>query len=297
MKLLIGIDGSHGSFAAVRFAGWLVHRATDEIVLYYSPPPLGNVSADVMQFICGAVFEYARRELPVAFQEAAQTIIGVQKPEHGLLIAADECRADMLVVGARGTGPLRQPALGSVARNLAHESTIPVLVVRDKGNRIGGAPLKILLANDGSPLCQHAGEVLSKFTFAPNSVGRVITVIENPIADHLPDWLAAQLEEEQLAKLGLGPFDREEARSRTAQSTTDGLKDFPPIFHNQRPIVSIGHPAQEILKAINTEQPDLVVVGARRLRLFDRMVLGSTSQHILAHAPCSVLVVRCHERP
>jgi hypothetical protein len=94
MKVLIGIDGSPGSFAALRFAG--SHKEKDEIYLYYSPPPLGNVAPDVVQFICTSVFEHARRQLPAPFQEAAKTIVGVQKPEHGLLIAADECRADML---------------------------------------------------------------------------------------------------------------------------------------------------------------------------------------------------------
>ena len=51
-----------------------------------------------------------------------------------------------------------------------------------------------------------------------------------------------------------------------------------------------GHPAQLLVTA--AEGADLVVVGSRGHGGFVGMLLGSVSQHVAAHAPCPVLVVR-----
>lgn len=51
-----------------------------------------------------------------------------------------------------------------------------------------------------------------------------------------------------------------------------------------------GHPAQVLLDA--AVGADLLVVGSRGHGGFTGMLLGSVSQHLVAHAPCPVLVVR-----
>jgi nucleotide-binding universal stress UspA family protein len=51
-----------------------------------------------------------------------------------------------------------------------------------------------------------------------------------------------------------------------------------------------GHPAQELVRA--AEGADLLVVGSRGHGGFVGMLLGSVSQHVAAHAPCPVLVIR-----
>ena len=57
----------------------------------------------------------------------------------------------------------------------------------------------------------------------------------------------------------------------------------------QREVVE-GHPAQQLLAA--AEGADLLVVGSRGYGGFVGMLLGSVSQHVAAHAPCPVLVIR-----
>jgi nucleotide-binding universal stress UspA family protein len=51
-----------------------------------------------------------------------------------------------------------------------------------------------------------------------------------------------------------------------------------------------GHPAEQLVMA--AEGADLVVVGSRGHGAFVGMLIGSVSQHVAAHAPCPVLVVR-----
>ena len=49
---------------------------------------------------------------------------------------------------------------------------------------------------------------------------------------------------------------------------------------------------ESILKLEESEKADLIVIGTRGLGGFKRLVLGSVSSGVVAHAKCAVLVVR-----
>lgn len=57
-------------------------------------------------------------------------------------------------------------------------------------------------------------------------------------------------------------------------------------------VVVPGNPADEILADAETSRPRLIVVGSRGLSGAGRFLLGSVSDAIVHHAPCSVLVVK-----
>lgn len=61
-----------------------------------------------------------------------------------------------------------------------------------------------------------------------------------------------------------------------------------------RATVVEGHPAKELLNAAQTAE--LLVVGNRGHGAFAGMLLGSVSEHCVAHAPCPVVVVHHHAR-
>ena len=56
--------------------------------------------------------------------------------------------------------------------------------------------------------------------------------------------------------------------------------------------VVVGHPADALVRAAADPDIDLVVVGARGLGRFTRLLLGSVSERVLHHATCPVLVVK-----
>jgi nucleotide-binding universal stress UspA family protein len=53
-----------------------------------------------------------------------------------------------------------------------------------------------------------------------------------------------------------------------------------------------GSPAEAILNVADTRQSDLIVMGSRGLGVLTGALLGSTSQKVISHAPCPVLIVR-----
>ena len=53
-----------------------------------------------------------------------------------------------------------------------------------------------------------------------------------------------------------------------------------------------GDSASAIIEVANTRKSDLIVMGSRGLGRLAGLLLGSTSQKVVAHAPCPVLIVR-----
>jgi nucleotide-binding universal stress UspA family protein len=60
----------------------------------------------------------------------AQASVRTGVPLAEILQAVKEARADLLVLGARGTGGLARVLLGSVADGAIRLATVPVLVVK-----------------------------------------------------------------------------------------------------------------------------------------------------------------------
>jgi nucleotide-binding universal stress UspA family protein len=57
--------------------------------------------------------------------------------------------------------------------------------------------------------------------------------------------------------------------------------------------VLIGSPESRIVEMADEIKPDLIVVGSHGYSGWERLLLGSVSDAVVHHAPCSVMVVRC----
>ena len=86
-----------------------------------------------------------------------------------------------------------------------------------------------------------------------------------------------------------GPPDLEDAtRTMLAHEVDAVAPDFSGLEIRQE--VLQGSAAEQLIRL--SDQADLVVVGARGHGGFAGMLLGSVSQHVLAHSACTVAVVR-----
>ncbi len=303
MKVLIGVDGSSGSFEAIRQAVSLLAPDRDQVGLFYSPPEFQLRSDAHLEdatverartALARAVYDEARGKLPEALRGSVHEITGTANARHGLVAAADEWHADLIALGARGIGGVKELLLGSVAQSVAREASVPVLIVRPRKD---ARPLRLLLAADGAAPSRHAAEMLGRCTWPSQATGRIITVIEPLLAGEVPDWLAKHVRDADTEAIAQAWRKEHEAERRSKREEMVRLATtLPAPFQSQEPLVAEGNAAEEILKAIAQLQIDLVVVGARDLGRWERWLMGSTSEKVLAHAPCSVLVVRGRDK-
>jgi universal stress protein A len=57
-------------------------------------------------------------------------------------------------------------------------------------------------------------------------------------------------------------------------------------------LIASGKPYQEILHVATENAADLIVLGVQGRSLTDRLLFGSTAQHVVRQATCPVLTVR-----
>jgi len=83
---------------------------------------------------------------------------------------------------------------------------------------------------------------------------------------------------------------RGEHDRRVEASTRDALSEIRGSGLNARVVVGYGVAGEEIARAAQSEQATAVVMGKRGAGL-SRALIGSTSEHVLKHAPAPVVVV------
>jgi nucleotide-binding universal stress UspA family protein len=73
------------------------------------------------------------------------------------------------------------------------------------------------------------------------------------------------------------------------QKAVKMVGDIPGEIHTE---LIEGNPAEAIIDVAKTRNSDVIVMGSRGLGRLAGLVLGSTSQKVVSHAPCPVLIVR-----
>ncbi len=137
---------------------------------------------------------------------------------------------------------------------------------------------KILLAVDGSEHGLHAAQVAGDL--ARNMKSKRLRIVV--AFDRIPPYLG---EPNLQAAI--------EARMTQAQqilmSAQKAVGDVPAEVHTE---VIEGSPAEAILEVAKTRESDVIVMGSRGLGRLSGALLGSTSQKVVSHATCPVLIVR-----
>jgi nucleotide-binding universal stress UspA family protein len=306
MKVLVGIDGSEGSFAAAWQAARYLDPARDEMVLYYSPPtakvsPEGEFDPKLLergrQAMADVVFAEAVARLPSDLHAKVTTMVGKQSPRTGVLSAADAVRADLIAVGARGVGPIERLLLGSTSQSVLQSARVPVLVARPTRSDAATTPPRVLVACDGSETDDQIAAAVNQLTWPTGTQAKVITVVESQYAGQVPAWLekkARSPETEAMAAAWQHEFEADKQKMR------ERIKSFchrlPAVFQCE-PLLVEGHAAEQIMKQGEAMRADLLVLGTRATGPLARWLIGSTSEKVLSHSNCSVLLVRRHPTP
>jgi nucleotide-binding universal stress UspA family protein len=314
MKVLVGVDGSSNSFAAVRFVGQLLSPERDELVLLYATPEATYLSDEQLDeavlkrarmSLSRAVYDEAVSRLPSSWQTKLtppEPMGDSGAPSAALLQAIEKHRADMIAVGFRGTSMFERIVLGSVSRAIVHSAPIPVLVVKSESpaddhdeQPAGGdrPPFQALAAYDGLQAGARMADFAGRISWPHGALGTVMTVVRPMQLAELPDWLQQRARGPDIAAMA-GAWRKE--HDATVDEARDELKQFqqllPPCFRQREPVVAEGRPAEKLLEALIEAPYDLVIMGSRGSGAVQRLLVGSTSAQVLANGPCSVLIVR-----
>jgi nucleotide-binding universal stress UspA family protein len=148
--------------------------------------------------------------------------------------------------------------------------------------------MKILIATDGSQFGKAAVD------FAANVVGdpetaevKIISVIEPYAFNEMETFIE---ETDKLADLSNAAAKQADAAGK---KTANEFKDkFPDTKLEVTSEVLGGSAARTVVEKAEEWNADLIVVGSHGRGFWKRVWLGSVSDRIAHHAPCSVLIVR-----
>ena len=137
---------------------------------------------------------------------------------------------------------------------------------------------KILLAVDGSEHGLHAARMAANLARTMNTKELRIVVAYEPVPLYIGDpyiqyAIDARLKDSQVI----------------LQKALETVGEIPGKLHTE---LLEGSPAEAIVNVAVARQSDVIVMGSRGLGRLVGAVLGSTSQKVVAHAPCPVLIVR-----
>jgi nucleotide-binding universal stress UspA family protein len=147
--------------------------------------------------------------------------------------------------------------------------------------------MKILLATDGSPCSVAAIDEVARRPWPVDSQVRVVSIVERPAPLVAEPHLMASGYFEEAEKICRR--QAEDAVKLAAEKLRSG-RNGDPLISAQ---VLDGSAKRTIVEEAETWGADLVVVGSHGYRSWERMLLGSVSQAVAAHAKCSVEIVRC----
>lgn len=135
--IVVGVDGSPASKAALRWAVWQAGLADggitalmawDAPLIYnWEAPGLEDFATITAKNLNAVIKEVAGDSEVEISREVAQG-----HPARALLDAAESSNADLLVVGNRGHGGFAEALLGSVSQHCVHHARCPVVVVRSE---------------------------------------------------------------------------------------------------------------------------------------------------------------------
>lgn len=303
-EILVGADGSAASVNALNWAiaesaklGWPIR-----IVTAYSLPSFTAASLDggYAAFDDTAIQQGARAVLDEAVAHAVAqgaTVTGslVTGDAVGVLVEMSK-EFGLSVVGTRGRGGFADRLLGTVSASLPAHGYCPTVAVPllredagDDAREIDDLPevepiRRIVVGIDGSEQSEYALYYAAQQAQLWAAELTAVGAVPMNSGAGLLAWLPSAVDHAQVLA------DVQEGLNVVVDRV---LRDFPGL--EVRRVVLDGTGAELLTEF--SQAVDLIVLGSRGRGGFRGLLLGSTSQAVLHHSQCPVMVVtsRCRE--
>lgn len=293
MRVLVAYDGSSSSEAALddlRRAGLPsdVEAVVMTVVEQWIPVPTSYGGVD-MHLSEGSpspseeavlLSQAAAKHLAVDFPGwKIDSDARIGSPATVILEKADEFKPHLIVVGPSGHSTLGRWILGSVSQKVMTHSRYSVRLGRYNEER-AGEPIRVAIGVDGSPGSALAIEAAVERNWPAGTQFRLINAdfaLPVSTSENLVGPLTEWIDEE-----------REQVNQNLRRATEAILaKGF------EVDSVKIqGDPKRILVEEVESWKADCIFVGAERLGLLDRILLGSVSSAVATRSNCSVEIVR-----
>jgi nucleotide-binding universal stress UspA family protein len=295
MKVLVAYDGSDCANIAIDDLSWAgMPENADAIVLtavewpLQAPRSWGMVetgfAAELEEHIKAAerIAEEGRHRLQSLFPgwkiHAAAAPTG--HAATAILDKAAAWPADLIVAGTHGRSALARVVLGSVSLKLVKEAPCSVRIARLSNHKDA---IRLLVCDDGSPEAERVIDAVCRRSWPAGTPARIVAVhellipVETTNLGTDPD-LYGKINEDEHFRLRHVVNQAEEKLHQA------GLVALP--------VVSEGDPKDLLVAKAKDWKASTIFVGACGLGRVERLLLGSVSSAVVAHAPCTVEVVR-----
>jgi nucleotide-binding universal stress UspA family protein len=277
--IVVGVDGSAGSDAAIRWGvGEAMLRAAPIILIHVVAPlvvawPVGRIKGNITQWQydhAGHMVEQARKTLEASLTGSSHPEVHTRMLYSHIVALVDQSRQALLtVVGCRGHGTFDRLLLGSATMGLLHYGHGPIAVVHAEGTSAADAP--VLVGIEGSP----ASEAATELAFEEASRRGVDLVALHACSDvgiFTEDW----------------PEHENQGRELLTERLAGWQQRYPDVQVHRR---VVRHDPARWLRQ-ESEHSQLVVVGSHGRGGFAGMLLGSVSSAVAQSAKVPVIVVR-----
>lgn len=293
MKILIAYDGSPCADAAVhdlRRAG--LPSEADCIVLtmadVFPPPPpetslMEDEIAKSMLAAAAARADQAARAVQSDFPRwSVRSEASPESPAWGVLKRATEWPADMVVMGSHGMSATDRLFIGSVSQRVMVQARCSVRVARGRPDA-DGVPVRLIIGFDGSTDAEAAIRAVASRSWPKDAEARLITAVDHGIVSAI----AAKV-----LKPRRKPGEKDDYRAWLSNMAEDAADQLRKAGLKTTCSIAEGEPKRILIETAMQWRADCVFLGATGLRGLGRLLLGSVSSAVTAHAPCTVEVVR-----
>jgi len=284
-RILCPLDFSELSDLALKYASvaareynatlHVLHAETFELPRYFSRSESDHLIQELAT---------AKTSLRSDLAEHVQKVLGIHAkeidlkfeviethPVGAILDFTKQAAIDLIVIGTHGYGGLKRIRLGSVAENTVSNSTVPVFTVRQKAHLF----IDVTRA-DSIP-------VMKKILCPSNISETAVTALRHATA-------IAERFDAVLTVLKIRETDKDTNISEDQEKLCEWIANTAKVKCDVNPIVLNGNAAEQIISYAEENKDDLIVLGANHQKFLEATFFGRTTELVMRHAPCPVLI-------
>jgi nucleotide-binding universal stress UspA family protein len=282
-SILVPTDGSDVAESAATAAITVAERFDARLHVIHVlelgelPPGVEDVDADDLAHHGeDAVATIAERAESAGVEVTTGIVEGANSIHEGIITAAQEQAADLIVMGTYGRTGLDRFVLGSVAEQTLRESPIPVMTVHEQ-TVVEAEPAGILVPTDGSEAAGAAADHAIELAAATGAPLHVLNVVDTGAV-----WGDVDV---GMVLSALEAAGREAIADVVKRAKATDVETV-------EASLSSGSTHRAILDYVDENDVDCIVMGTRGRTGLDRYILGSVTERVVRLSEVPVIATR-----